>query len=174
MNNVGSGQDLHDAVCQNLISAGLFAKHLQSLLAKDLVTHTDKAGEIAQLVCDAAAQVREVARGLIPVDLNAESVLVALRDLARSIHARSGIVCSVRTSKSAGIRDNTAAYQLFRIAQEAVNNAVKHSRAKHIWIILHADERKIELSVRDDGIGLPTPNKMSKGMGLKTMYTVRL
>jgi PAS domain S-box-containing protein len=164
------GQDLHDAVCQNLISAGLFAKHLESLLAKGSVGHAAKAGEIAQLICDTAAQVREIARGLTPVDLNAESLLVALRELAEGTQARSRIVCWFHcASKGAVVRDNNVAYQLFRIAQEAVNNAVKHSRAKHIRIKLHADERKIELSITDDGIGLPTGAKKAKGMGLHTM-----
>ena len=163
------GQDLHDAVCQNLISAGLFAKNLQNLLAKASAPHSDKAGEIAQLVCDAAAQVRAIARGLIPVDLKTEGLLVALRDLARSVRARSGIACSVRASRGAAVRDDNASYQLFRIAQEAVNNAVKHSRAKHIWITLRAEAMQIDLSITDDGIGLPAGSESSHGMGLHTM-----
>ncbi|HEY2380137.1 MAG TPA: PAS domain-containing protein [Terriglobia bacterium] len=163
------GQELHDGVCQNLVSIGLFAKSFQTRLARSSIHQSRKARELVGLVCDAASQVREIARGLIPADLDGQNLIAALRALAGSIEKRTGISCRFRRVGQVVIPENVTAYHLFRIAQEAVNNAVKHSHGKHIWIVMRTDDNRIALSVRDDGIGLPAEPERSKGVGLQTM-----
>jgi PAS domain S-box-containing protein len=169
------GEDLHDTVCQDLISAALFAKSLQHTLAAKAPAQSAKSGELVTIVCEAAARVREIARGLMPMDLSSDSLVSALRTLIRNVQKRCSIACRSRISKDIDIASGLVPYHLFRIAQEAVNNVIKHSHGKHLWVTLSGADGKIRLTVKDDGIGFPTMLPNSTGMGLHTMrYRAKL
>ena len=162
------GEDLHDSICQDLISAGLFAKSLQHKLQTKRLPESNEAGELMRIACDAAQSVREIARGLIPADLKADSFIVVLRALTTDIKKRSSVACRCRISRRITIPSNFVAYHLFRIAQEAVNNVIKHSHAKHVWIALGDSHGKVKLKIKDDGIGF-RPRAATQGMGLHIM-----
>jgi PAS domain S-box-containing protein len=163
------GEDLHDTVCQDLISAALFAKSLQHTLAAKSPAQSAKSGELVTIVCEAAARVREIARGLMPMDLTSDSLVSALRSLIKNVQKRSSLVCRSRVSKDVDIASGLVPYHLFRIAQEAVNNVIKHSHGKHLWVTLGGADGKIRLTIRDDGIGFPAMLPNSAGMGLHMM-----
>ena len=116
---------------------------------------------------------RGMARGLFPVEIFAHGLMSALEDLANTIRGSRQVECSFHCEGSVDVDSNEVATHLFRIAQEAVTNAVKHSGAKHIRISLIGKGPRLVLSIQDDGSGLP-PDAMNQsspasGMGLRTM-----
>ena len=163
------GQDLHDTVCQELTGAGLFAKRLQQALKQKGSSESTGARELVGIISRAAAQVRNITRELTFRHLSGQRITYALRAVVQDVQKRSAISCHCRIGKGTGIADGFTAYQFLRIAQEAVNNAVKHSCAKHLWLSLIADGDFIQLTIEDDGIGLSNRAQAHKGIGLHTM-----
>jgi signal transduction histidine kinase len=113
---------------------------------------------------------RKLAEGVYPIDLDVAGLHMALEGVATRAERLSGISCNVcpeilpgTTLKGAG------AAQLYHIAREALDNAIKHARAKQIDIYLNVRESGVELSVRDDGVGFPPDAAGVHGMGLHMM-----
>jgi PAS domain S-box-containing protein len=162
------GQDLHDGLSQLLVTAAFDLNRLEKRVARtpDVAALAHQAGD----TIDAAiTEARSLARGLFAVQLGGEGLPHALRDLAATISARHQITCEIHCPKTVPIADNIAATHLFRIAQEAVNNAVKHAKPGHIEIRLAVKAGQIHLTVTDDGSGFaPAPSRRS-GMGLHIM-----
>jgi signal transduction histidine kinase len=111
---------------------------------------------------------RDLARGLQAVELTASGLKNALRDLAAQASDNNGLKCHFKCARAVRVPDDTVALHLYRTAQEAVNNALKHSGAKNILINLDRDPQKICVSVQDDGKGFD-PKKRRKGLGLHMM-----
>ena len=107
-----------------------------------------------------------MARGLHPVELNASGLSAALRSLAAQVSEAKGINCEVNAARLVRIGSDELALHLFRMAQEAVTNAVKHSNGKNIIISLFRRPRNICLSVEDDGKGMPKRQKRLSGLGI--------
>ena len=124
---------------------------------------------MGQVLDDAIAEARSLARGLFPVQLEADGLSLALHQLAAGVCARTRVHCRVDCPEPVLVRDNTMATHLYRIAQEAVNNAVKHSRAGSILIELKTNHNRIELKVSDNGMGIPASRNAAGGMGLHIM-----
>ena len=163
------GHDLHDSLCQHLTAAALAGQVLQEKLgAKSLPESTD-AGSLVQLVEQAVEDTRQLARGLAPVELTGEGLMDSLRELATMTEERSKIHCNFICEKSALINDSAIATHLYRIAQEAVNNAIKHAKPSHIVIRISGSNDLVELVVRDDGVGFPQPPPKNRGMGMWIM-----
>src|SRR5206468_2063443 len=97
----------------------------------------------------------------------ANSLMSALTELAASMSAVYSIQCRFHCPKSVLVRDNAAAVHLFRIAQEAAHNAIKHAKPTRVDIGLHGDRKQVTLSVRDDGRGLPKDIRKGRGMGFQ-------
>ncbi|MBI3461503.1 MAG: hypothetical protein HY000_00355 [Planctomycetes bacterium] len=95
--------------------------------------------------------------------------MAALAGLASRTSELHGVTCTFDCSEPVLVKDNQKATHLYRIAKEAVTNALKHSRAKSITISLEGDEGSIILRIRDDGVGFPWEPAEIKGMGLKIM-----
>ena len=128
-----------------------------------------QAKEIGQLTRRAITYARELAHGMFPVELHAAGLAGALRDLASRTKALFRIDCRFRGESSPHIHDQVAQIHLYRIAQEAVRNAVSHGKAGQIVIGLKTGENRIVLSVRDNGAGIPFKPPKSKGLGLRIM-----
>ena len=94
--------------------------------------------------------------------------MAALNDLAY-LTAKTGVECELQCEKPVNFYDPTAATHLYRIAQEAVNNALKHSKAQRITLHLEDRNHWVELSVEDNGKGLPDSNAQKPGMGLQVV-----
>jgi PAS domain S-box-containing protein len=163
------GQDLHDSLCQHLVSVGFAVQLLRNSLDQLELTESAEAEKIAEMVNDGISQARTLARGLYPVRLEVDGLASALEELAAAAEARSGITCHFQCDEQVLIHDEVAGNNLYRIAQEAVNNAIKHSRARNISIGLGAVEDEVTLTVMDDGKGFPERPASSGGMGLHIM-----
>jgi len=126
-------------------------------------------------VDDAITQARDLARGLQPVVLDANGLIAALKALAVKVEGMFHISCLFVCDGPCPISDNTVATHLYRIAQEAISNAVKHGKARTVAIDLAVSEEEILLTIKDDGIGLKRSSGKPQGMGLRTMdYRARV
>jgi len=163
------GQDLHDGLCQHLVSIGFATELLRESLEQKSPADVKQAETIAEMINQGITQARQLARGLYPVRLEADGLASALEELAESTKTLSGIECEFFNSGEESIADRVAGANLFRIAQEAVVNAIKHGRCKHVRIGLDSVEEEITLSVKDDGVGMPDNAQSDGGMGLHIM-----
>ena len=163
------GQDLHDGLGQQLAGIALLSRALQQRLAAREARAAEEARTIMDLANQAAAQSRALARGLCPVELTEDGLIDALRELAANTEKIFGIPCELRCEPPALVADSAVATHLYYIAQEAVNNAVKHSRAGTITVSLGGGPGVISLRVRDDGVGMPEHADQTNGLGLRTM-----
>lgn len=163
------GQDLHDGLCQHLAGIELMSQVLEQELAQRSKTASKKAGEIARLVREAISQTRALARGLSPVTLEAEGLASALTELALNTEKMFGASCRLVSEQLLPAIKSPVATHLYRIAQEAVSNALKHGKAKEIMIRLEHNGGRLLLSVQDNGIGFSEPEAKGAGMGLHIM-----
>jgi len=163
------GQELHDSIGQQFAGIAFLAKVLEQKLASKLPDEAADAAEIARLVNQATDQARDLAKGLHPVDLDAGSLVSALRELAAATEHLFGIRCTLKADEHIPIDDTTVAIHLYRITQEAITNAIKHSRAKNIRIALTAGSDKSVLMVESDGLAFPEVVVKGAGMGLQIM-----
>ena len=163
------GQDLHDDLCQRLAGIQLMADVLQRDLLAKAKPEAEQAGMIAARIRDAIANTKNIARGLSPVALESNGLMVALQELAENSAKLFQISCEFRFDGCVAVDDNTVAMHLYRIAQEAVTNAVKHGGAKEIVIRLAESEDKCILTITDDGLGLPETFAKNQGTGLQIM-----
>ena len=168
--------DLHDGLGQYLVAVGMSADSLKDDLEKEALRGAKEAGKIADLLHNATVQIRDIARGLSPVDRDKGGLEAALEELANSATRLYGIPCSFICDGDVPLQDNAQAVHLFRITQEALNNAIKHGRPKVVVIALEADNGRLSLRVSDDGIGLQaTAAGNKKGMGFNIMrYRARM
>jgi len=181
------GQDLHDGLGQMLTGTGLIARGLARRLATDDSPRASDADELVQLLAEADAYARGLARGLVPVELEARGLADALDRLADQARRLFGVDCTAEAEPDAPDPDATAATHVFRIAQEAVSNAVRHGRASRITIRLDGHDGALRLRVADDGIGFPASHSVAltvpapvrpgadrppddRGMGVRIMH----
>lgn len=162
------GQDLHDDLCPHLIGIEGLGKVLTKKLGGQDPQSAQLAGKITELLKDAIIKTRHLARGLCPVhmlDRGLEAALGHLADQARSVYR---VDCRFSHSDTVAIDDDVLATQVFHIAQEAVHNAVRHGKARHVGIELKRSGRRVSVSVSDDGTGIPEALE-TDGMGLRIM-----
>jgi len=164
------GQDLHDSLCQHLLGISLMSKTLQQRLRQKAPVEAKRAQQITVLVNAAVAEVRGVARGMNPVKLEANGLMSALHELAAHAEQVYGVTCRFACAQPVHFTDNNTAVHLFRIAQEAVSNAMKHAGARRVTVNLRREPGSVVLTVTDDGRGLPKRPARSKGMGIETMH----
>ena len=163
------GQDLHDSLCQHLTGTALAAQSLAERLASRDVPDARAAHQLVELVADAISQARSLAKGLNPLEMHSDGLMEALDDFAATTRQLFKIECAFECDYPVLIRDTGAAGQLYRIAQEAVSNAIKHGQATRVAIALDVQEDGAVLSVHDNGIGCPERLPGSDGMGLRIM-----
>ena len=163
------GQDLHDGICQHLAGIELMSLVLQQMLEKKSKSQAAQAEKIGVHVRDVIAQTRSLARGLSPVVLESEGLMAALAELAASTEKLFRVKCRFTCPAPVFLHELITATHLFRIAQEAVTNAVKHGKAREIEIRLETKLEKMVLTVGDNGGGFPPRSGTSKGMGLRIM-----
>ncbi|MFN3597655.1 MAG: PAS domain S-box protein [Rubricoccaceae bacterium] len=152
------GQDLHDGLGQMLTGTALIARGLARALAAQDHPAAQDAAELVRLIKEADQYARGLARGLVPVELEAGGLAAALERLAASAKRLLGVQCAFELAGEAArtavasLPDPAPAH-LFRIAQEALSNAVRHGRAKRVTITLAQSDRQLRLRIQDDGIG---------------------
>jgi PAS domain S-box-containing protein len=163
------GQDLHDGLGQSLTGIAFLAKVLQQKLHANFAQEAEAAGNIATLLNEALAQTRRLSRGLCPVVLDSNDIETALEQLAENVRTIFSVSCELQCEPDIQIPNNAASVHLYRIAQEAATNAIKHGRAKNILLSLTQSNSQVTLKITDDGAGFPPTANKGKGMGLRVM-----
>lgn len=172
------GAELHDGLGQQLTAIELMSESLKEDLQSANPDMAKQAGQICQFLRDAIAQTRSLARDLSPVKLGSGGLPEALKELALRMSQAGRIKCTVRTPASIAIENELATGHLYRIAQEAVHNAVKHARATEIVISLTQvgtlrrgirGRDRLRLEISDNGQGLPKAPRPGDGIGLRVM-----
>lgn len=161
------GQDLHDGVCQHLSGVSMIARSLSERLSKTMPGEAAEVLELSEMIQYGGDQVRAISRGLHPVELDAGGLAGALQELAASSSKRVPTTFQCRDEVT--VTDVELSTNLYRIAQEAVNNALRHAQAKRITIILRRTPSHLILAVEDDGAGISAKRESSRGMGLHIM-----
>ncbi len=163
------GQELHDGLCQYLAAIACAAKCLRDDLEERVLPEAAAATEIEKLLNDAVRQTRNLARGIFPVQMDEAGLPAALEELVATSNRLMPVTASFESHGEIRIADPQVAMHLYRIAQEALSNAVKHGNAERIVIALYGNEERLKLVVSDDGRGFQEKQQMQAGMGLKTM-----
>jgi signal transduction histidine kinase len=163
------GQDLHDDLGQLLTGIAFKSRVLQRKLEKNQLVSADNVAEITLLVNQAKDQARLLSRGLLSLETEEESLMTALKDLVQNTERIYGISCVFKCERVVPIYNKAAVTHLYRIAQEAVTNAVKHGKPARIDISLSRNKDKVELTIKDDGTGNPSQKAETDGMGLHIM-----
>ena len=163
------GQDLHDGLCQQLTGIKFKNRVLQQKLANRNAPEAPEAAEIEGLLAEAIQQARNQALGLHPVRLEADGLRTALHELAASVHTVFDVECDCVVEAAVGVDDPDVAIHFYRIAQEAITNAIKHGKAGRIKVELAERDGVLALSIRDDGGGIAEPGPGHRGMGLHIM-----
>lgn len=161
-------RELHDGLGGQVTGIALLATALQEQLKRVGLAEADRAAELVQHIRDAHEQLRRLSRGLQPVDITPIGLQAALGDLAeRSVSDR--LTCTFACDGEVTVHAPTHATHLYRIAQEAVSNAVRHGGCSRITIRLAERNGVVTLSVTDNGAGIQENPDGHGGMGLRTM-----
>jgi signal transduction histidine kinase len=124
---------------------------------------------MSRMLREAVAQTRALARGLVPVGGGPDALLIGLAEFVERINTLGQVRCRLDAPETFALKDVTVASHLYRIAQEAVNNAVKHAHGAAIALTLAQSAREIVLEIRDQGPGLPKGARERGGLGLRVM-----
>jgi len=169
------GRDLHDGLGQDLTGIGFASRVLERKLRSRSVEEWSDAGRIAELVNDAIDKTRALARGLHPVEIGEDGLPIALKALAEGTGKMFGIACVFTSRGEAPLVREEITTHLYRIAQEAVHNAVRHSRSPCVRIDLSVRGDQLVLEVTDDGCGFSGAATAGGGLGVQIMhYRARL
>ena len=181
------GQDLHDGLQQQLAATAFAVQRLENRASRNPAPPDFDAAEeltkVHEMVDAAIAQMRDIARGLYPVKLEADGLAAGLAELADGLRQVFGIDCTFDAEEGTEVPDPIAALHLYRIAQEAANNAIRHGEARTVKITLRREAAALVVAVADDGSGFDPaaiyreqPRTSSRrGMGLHTMsYRARM
>jgi signal transduction histidine kinase len=163
------GRELHDDLCQHLVGTAFATKVLaEHLSASRAEVPARDAQSIVGYVEEGIAKTRQLARGLLLASIEPANLAGELAGLAMK-GCESGVACRFRVEGRPVIADAATAAQLFRIAQEAMRNALRHSDPKRVDIVLAGSDEATFLMVHDDGRGLPPPDARNEGLGLQIM-----
>jgi signal transduction histidine kinase len=163
------GQELHDGVGQALSGLNLMAQSLHRKLREKGIPEARTASQIADGIQSLLIEFRKIVHGLAPVQLHGKGLRTVIERLCEQIQEQSQILCRCVCEETATLQDGAAAHHLYRIAQEAVHNAMRHAHPALIQVRLTRENDCVTLSIADDGTGFdPSVSQLSK-MGLRIM-----
>jgi signal transduction histidine kinase len=163
------GHDLHDSLCQHLAATAMAGQVLGEKLAAKSLPETADARKIVSLVEDGITLTRDLAHGISPVEMESEGLVAALQALAANISKMFKVSCTFECDSPPSIDDKATITHLYRIAQEAINNAIRHGKPRQIVIGLSHRKEGVELTIEDDGAGLPDDWQKHRGLGTRIM-----
>jgi len=164
------GQELHDSLGQQLTGIAFLVNSLLESLRGKSAPEVPAVHQVGQLLDESISVVRSLSRGLYPVTLETRGLSSALQHLAEHTGNLSGVQCVVCCSAGTDAIDKNTALNLYRIAQEGVCNALRHSQARRIDIELTTEGERYVLMVKDDGIGLQGQSAQTHGsFGMRSM-----
>jgi signal transduction histidine kinase len=163
------GHDLHDGLSQHLTGTALVAQALRSRLQPRAEGDAADVGKIVTLIEEAIEQTRSLAKGLLLAEVEQDGLVSALHELAAKTRDQFRVECAFTCAADVRLGGGGAATHLYRIAEEAARNGIRHGRARRVALALDAEGDNLVLSVRDDGAGLPPPAARGQGLGLRIM-----
>jgi signal transduction histidine kinase len=163
------GQDIHDSLCQHLTATALAGQVLSERLESGKNSEAPRAARVVELVEQGIELSRDLAKGLNPIEMRAYGLMEGLEQFAASTSKLFPVACRFECDDPVPFNDADTATHIYRIAQEAVSNAIKHGKAKNILIRLETSDQGKILRVIDDGAGFRLPRDDTKGMGLRIM-----
>lgn len=163
------GHDLHDGLCQHLTATAMAGQVLGQKLAARSLAEAHDAGELVRLIEDGIAMTRDMAHGIAPLEMESEGLVTALRTLAGNVGRMFKVSCTLECDAPPPIEDAGMATHLYRIAQEAVQNALRHGKPRQIVMSLSRMRESTQLSIEDDGVGLPEDWQSGRGLGTRIM-----
>jgi signal transduction histidine kinase len=163
------GHDLHDSLCQHWAATAMAGQVLSEKLAAKSLAESADAEEIVRLAQDGITLTRNLAHGISPAEMETEGLVTAFREFAANISKMFKVACAFDCEFPPMIDDATTATHLYRIAQEAVNNAIRHGKPSQIVISLSNQKGRVELTIEDDGGGLPDDWRKKRGLGTRIM-----
>ena len=164
------GQELHDGLAQHLTSTAIVAKVLEKKLSKVASPAVKDAKRVVGMINQATTQTRELAQGLYALEMQSENLYLSLKKLIRDAEKTVGIHCKFKSDGTALTVEDATAMHLYRIAREAVNNAVKHGQCKNIWVYFgKRTERSAELRIENDGKSFVKKRSTQTGLGMRIM-----
>jgi signal transduction histidine kinase len=163
------GHDLHDGLGQRLTGLEMFSHALAEDLKKHAPALFKQAQKLNRELRETVTQARLISHSLAPVPLAGDGLMHGLMELAASTSRIPGVACGFTCDPPVNIPDVITATHLYRIAQEAVNNALKHGRAKKINITLSEHNEEVVLSVENNGRPMPAVLPAQSGVGLNVM-----
>jgi signal transduction histidine kinase len=164
-----AGHDLHDILGQHLTATAFAGQVLNGQLESQALPEAAAAGHLVKMVEEAIILTRTFARGLLPVEMDGEGLMDGFQELARKTGERFKVVCEFDCREPVLLNDAESSTHLYRIAQEAITNAIKHGKARQINLRLEKTNHVITLTITDDGVGLPENARNGQGLGLHIM-----
>lgn len=161
--------DLHDGICQELTGIGFTAAAMGRELKRTRHGLAKKFKTLETAISEAVLHTRQVARGLNAVVADGHGLMHALGQLAATTEQTQRVRCKFLCPEELSMQNPIVANEIYRIAQEAVSNAVRHGRAKNVNVILRGDEQRVRLTIEDDGKGIEKPAPGHSGMGVRVM-----
>jgi signal transduction histidine kinase len=163
------GHDLHDSLCQHWAATAMAGQVLTEKLSAKSLAEASDARKIVQLAENGITLTRNLAHGISPAEMETEGLVTALREFAATTSQLFKVNCVFDCESLPVINDATAATHLYRITQEAVNNAIRHGKPRQIVISLASHKDRAELTIEDDGAGLPDDWQKQRGLGTRIM-----
>ena len=173
------GQELHDGVGQKVVGISFLAKLLAHGLKEKNSALAPNAATLVTQTNEVISEIRGLARGLLPIELESNGLNAALESLTKYIGRTYNVTCHYQPDGEVLMNDRIVSLHLYRIAQEAMNNAIRHGKATHIELSLTVRKHHFSLVIRDNGIGFDYDkyqrNKKINGIGLQSMmYRTKL
>jgi signal transduction histidine kinase len=169
------GQELHDGLSQQLTGLKFKASLLEYQLQSKALPEARDAKAISELLNQATDEASKLARSVRPVEVESRGLMMALKQLAANTENAHDVTCTCDFRRPVFIHDNNVATNAYRIAEEAISNALKHGDASHLWITLAETKECTTLTVRDNGKGLPARVSVETGLGVHMMrYRARM
>jgi len=166
------GQDLHDGLGQLLTGTAFLAKSLQRSIGPEYQT---QALRVVELVNQAIARVRILARGLSPIHVEAQTLEAVLRSVVNESRELLGIRCALFHDLNVDSARPATVSQLCLITREAITNAVRHGQAGRVDVRLRQEAGHALLEIEDDGVGINTDEAAEEGLGIRSMrYRARI
>lgn len=163
------GSDLHDGLGQQLTAVEFMCAALREDIAQKHPELARRIGQVGARLREAVAMTRNLSRGLVPVGSGPDALQNGLAELAERTSEIGGVLCRFECRGPLPTLDPSTAGHVYRIAQEATNNAVKHARAGRVAVRLEKREGRLILEVADNGTGMLPLDREPRGLGLGLM-----
>jgi len=163
------GNDLHDGLGQHLTGISLMSETILQQLESGGQPNPAHVETITRLVGEAVGITRDLAKSLSPITIEVSGLSAALAELAETYSSLFGVQCECEADGQPFELDQKRSLHLFRIVQEAINNSVRHGKAKNIQVRLVREKSLLKVTVVDDGIGLSKKTSDYPGVGLRIM-----